>query len=455
LSRLAILGAGVSGLAAGLVTGAPVFEQSEFPGGICRSYYLRPAQVVPSMRRPVADDAYRFEVGGGHWIFGGDPEVLSFIESLAPLREYERRAVVRLGETTVPYPLQDNVHLLDAGIAARSAHEQASAGSHDQAIARSGSSSTLSEWLESEFGHSLCRLFFHPFNDRYTAGLASRVAAQDGFKSPHPLGRRRRSGDGVRPPERGYNATFSYPIDGLDRLADAMASQCDVRYGRRVVAIDTAARRLTFADGGEESYDEVVCTLPLSDVVGLAGIDAGSEPDPHTSVLVLNIGAVRGPSCPDAHWQYEADSHSGFHRVGFYSNVDESFLPSGVRGRGSHVALYVERAYAPSAAPAADEVGRFAEDVVAELRARGYLGEVEVLDASWVEVAYTWRLPGSKWREDAISALEARGVHMLGRYGGWQFQGIADSIRDGLAVGSSFDGISVREMTAVARTRSA
>ena len=36
-----ILGAGVTGLAAGVASGAPVFEAVETPGGICSSYYVR------------------------------------------------------------------------------------------------------------------------------------------------------------------------------------------------------------------------------------------------------------------------------------------------------------------------------------------------------------------------------------------------------------------------------
>lgn len=37
-----ILGAGVTGLAAGIASGLPVFESVESPGGICSSYYICP-----------------------------------------------------------------------------------------------------------------------------------------------------------------------------------------------------------------------------------------------------------------------------------------------------------------------------------------------------------------------------------------------------------------------------
>jgi len=49
-----ILGAGFTGLAAGMNTGWPVYEGSDKPGGICSSY-----------------DKYgfTFSAGGPHWIF--------------------------------------------------------------------------------------------------------------------------------------------------------------------------------------------------------------------------------------------------------------------------------------------------------------------------------------------------------------------------------------------------
>ena len=71
----------------------------------------------------------------------------------------------------------------------------------------------------------------------------------------------------------------------------------------------------------------MVSTLPLVDMVRLAGLSIDAEPDPHTSVLVLNIGAERGPRHPDTHWVYQPRSASGHHRIGCYSNVDASFLP--------------------------------------------------------------------------------------------------------------------------------
>ncbi len=410
----------MSGMAAGMVSGACVYEQNNGPGGICRSYYLRPGDSQRYDRVPPGDDAYRFEVGGGHWIFGGDPEVLGLLEDLAPMNSYERRALVKIAQTTIPYPLQEHIALLGHEIAKRVAVERS------VPVPELTGEPTLERWLESRFGDTLNELFFLPFNRRYTAGLSARIVAEDAYKSPVTV----RWNTSQR---TGYNGTFRYPIGGLDVLATAMAARCDVRYGKRVVAIESGGLR--FDDGTETQCDTVISTIPLDRAVDISGIDVGAPSDPFTSVLVLNVGAERGPRCPDAHWQYEPDSESGFHRIGFYSHVDRSFLPGEHRARGDRVALYIEKAYLGGEPPTSAEAAAFRESAIGELRERQYIGAVEVIDTSWVETAYTWRLPGSSWRRRALDILGEHRIFQTGRYGTWRFQGIADSVRDGLALG--------------------
>jgi len=178
--ELCIVGGGVTGLAAGAVSGAPVFEKSDGPGGICRSYYLPPFSGERYDHSPPDDDAYRFEVGGGHWIFGSDPAALDAIRALAPLTTYERKAAVHIGRlgVTVPYPLQAHVGALGKEIELRAGAEWLDL--QDE----SKDPTTLREWLALSFGASLCELFFFPFNDRYTAGLCDAIAPQDAFNSP-------------------------------------------------------------------------------------------------------------------------------------------------------------------------------------------------------------------------------------------------------------------------------
>jgi len=135
---------------------------------------------------------------------------------------------------------------------------------------------------------------------------------------------------------------------------------------------------------------------------------------------------------------YIPNSKSKFHRVGFYSNVDNSFLPLSSRKDMDRVSIYVEKAYPNGKKPSDDEVNLYTESVVKELREWNFINEAETVHPTWIEVAYTWALPGSKWKNKALRLLENNNVFQTGRYGKWEFQGIADSIKDGFNIGKIY-----------------
>jgi protoporphyrinogen oxidase len=428
--RTLVLGAGMTGLAAGMVSGLPVLEAAAEPGGICCSYYLAPGSERPLAEPPADDGAYRFEIGGGHWLFGGDPSVLRFVRSLVPLERYERRAAIFFPDTRryVPYPIQNHLRALGREIALAAL---------DEMTRPPGAIDTMADWLQATFGPTLNEVFFAPFHERYTAGLYTSIAPQDAYKSPQALALALR-GAFDETPAVGYNTVFAYPRRGLDLLARRMAERCRVTFRRRVVQIDVERRELIFADGAERSYQTLLSTLPLNRLMEMAGLAASAQADPFTSVLVVNLGATKGRACPDEHWIYVPRSASGFHRVGFYSNVDPSFLPAAARPARDRVSIYVERSFPGGQRPADGEIEAYCGEIVDELRDWGFIERAEVVHPTWIDVAYTWSWPNSRWRGEALQLLEEQEIYQVGRYGRWMFQGIADSIRDGFVAGSSF-----------------
>lgn len=425
-----ILGAGMTGLAAAIPSRAPVYESSDHPGGICSSYYLRPHEDNRLMNCPEDGEAYRFEIGGGHWIFGGDALLNHFLDALAPTRTYTRRSSVffKNSDLYVPYPLQNHLSFLDTATASQALSEMA--------MASTGKVQTMAQWLEQSFGPTLARLFFGPFHDLYTAGLWRRIAPQDGYKSPVSLSQAIQGAIGEAPAV-GYNVSFLYPKDGLDALVQGMANRCKVHYNHRVVKIDLQRKLVHFANGTETPYANCIATLPLSHLVELADLQIEVAPDPYTSVLVLNIGGLKGHRYPYDHWLYTPDSRAGFHRIGFYSNVDSSFLPASSRTTGERTSIYVERSFKQGTKISSVEIDNYKEAAILELQEMGFMQDVEAIDPTWIEVAYTWSWPESKWRQEAIDKLEEHGVYPVGRYARWRFQGIADSIRQGLMAGAA------------------
>ncbi len=420
----------MTGLAAGWASGSPVYEADKAPGGICSSYYVRPGSRERLRQPPENGEAYRFEIGGGHWIWGADPAVLRFMRQLAAVNRYPRRSSVFFPDCNlyVPFPLQNNLRYLSEAVRVKVLTEVLTPPTSEPR--------TMAEWLSQTFGQTLTEMFFGPFHEVYTAGLWKEIAPQDGFKSPIDRTLVIRGALEAIPPA-GYNTTFIYPRQGLNALAQQMADRCDMHYGKRVVRIDLEGKEVFLADGSTACYNLLISTLPLNKMLEMTGVRLKEDSDPYTSVFVLNIGATRGPRCPEDHWIYVPRSKAGFHRVGFYSNVDSAFLPTSSQAVRDRVSIYVEKAYPGGQRPSPEEVAACSDTTVKELCEWGFVASAEVVDPTWIDVAYTWSWPGSNWRVTALKALEERDVIMVGRYGRWVCQGIADSIRDGFFVGAA------------------
>jgi protoporphyrinogen oxidase len=367
MNKTIILGGGLTGLSAGIKTGYPVYEASDRPGGLCRSYEKH---------------GYKFEYGGGHWIFG-DGEAIKFISKYEKLKKYRRDAAVYYNQI-IPYPVQEHF----------TTEEPFEHG-------------TMKQWARQKFGIEQCKMFFYPFNKKYTCDLYEHCVQDDAKKSPTR--------------GKGYNDEFYYPVNGMASLADRMAEECKIFYNKRATRIDIKLKKIYFSDGESIKYKKIISTIPLDNLLEMIGIDA---PDLFkTSISVVNIGAERGHNCPKNHWLYIPDEKVPFFRVGFYSNVEKSFtfIKDGV-------SIYVEtafRGYPPS------EYHK--HKVINTLREWGWIGEVDVFDEHIVDTGYTWMVPGHE-RKEYLKSLEKNNIISTGRYGKWKFQGIVDTIMDGLSV---------------------
>lgn len=422
MTGTSILGAGMSGLGAALVSGAPVYEASRHCGGACHSYY-REVEGVPGR--------FRFEPAGGHWLFGVSPAALERLRRFGEFSSHKRRAAVYFPESgeLVPYPLQENLRCFEPALRQRILDEIETSRPPEPG-------STFEDWLLASFGPTLCERFFVPFNRFYTADQLRSIVPQDLYKSP--VDRERvRQGVFEPVPDRGYNNVFRYPVGGLDRLVCEMSDGLDVRFSHRVVGVDPAARRVHFGNGRELRYDRLISTLPLDRMAAMCELRGKQPPDPATSVLVVNVAAVRGRRCPPQHWVYVPRSESGFHRVGFYSHVDPSFLPEFDGAASPFVSLYAERSFrSGDAAPDRATLEAAARAIVEELQRWEFIGDAFIVDPTFTDPAYTWSRPGSTWAADTLRELASHGIQQIGRYGAWRFQGMVASFEEGIAAGN-------------------
>lgn len=367
-----ILGAGFTGLAAGIKTGAPIFEATNQAGGICTSY---------------EKEGFQFFNGGPHLCFGKGVG-LDYIKSLVPVNEYAKKAGVYYNKI-FPYPIQTT---------AQQPNE--------------ANTGTFKAWVKEKFSQAECNLFFNPFNEKYTAGLYDQVIQYDDYKTP-PAG------------SQGFVSTYCDPVDGLGAVVAKMAEKCTINYNRRASKIDTKRKKVAFSDGTCQEYDRLVSTIPLNQLLTICGQDKPVLP--YTSVLVINIGAERDLCTPEEHWIYVPFCKTNFHRISFYSNIDNTKAPAG------KVNLSVEMAFRGVEYEDLD-VDYICHHVVRELQSWRFIGKTIVVDDTWVRTGYTW-LYKKEDQVNALAWLKERDITSTGRYGKWHFQGLVDSIKDGFEVG--------------------
>lgn len=360
-----ILGAGITGLGASL-GGGKVFEAQDRPGGLCQT---------------VERNGYLFDYGG-HWLFG-DEQMKQFVAKRVQLRHYERNAGAMIN------------HIFKAPIQ-----------SEEGVKIRPGS---MQAWFHHKFGHGMCKLFFDPFNKRYTSEMYQDLIQDEVTKSPDPKAR------------ESYNSSFSYPVQGIGSFCEVMAKEVNVAYRKRAVKVDLENRVVHFADGDTVRYKRLISTIPLRELLRISGLNYTNFP--FTSVGILNIGGEPGRSLPKEQWIYTPFCKSGFFRAGVYSNVEPGMAPAG------KVSFYVERAVR-GGMPIWDP--SYPLEVIMELVEWGWLRNDEVIDRREAEYAYTWMTSETR-RSEALDYLKRKGVLSIGRYGRWKFMGMLDCLLDGLS----------------------
>lgn len=398
---LIILGAGVTGLAAGIKTGAPIFEAEEFPGGLAHS---------------IRHLGVSFDLSG-HWLFDYDQPTIDYLDSLSKLKKYERSAAIYFpkNESFVPYPIQNNLQYLPSDIYKKVLDET-------NGLKKPATINTMRGWLKSSFGPTLCQNFFYPFNENYTAGLYKKIAPQDLYKTPTN-------------PSAGYNASFYYPEKGLAHLINQMSQQCSIHYKKKVTAINTESKQILFQDNTKVGYDKIISTLPLHQMLQFTNQMVTARTSPFTSVLVVNILAIRGPKLSNHHWLYLPRTLSGIYRVGVYSNVDKMFLPA-EKSTKKLVSLYVEKAYSDYK-PSDGEINNLSKTIIKELTSWGFIKCALGVFPHWLGIAYTWNYPKSQWVNESIETLKNKSIYQIGRFGRWRFQGMVESIKEGLSIDSN------------------
>ncbi len=276
--RVVIVGAGPAGLGAAYMLDRSgfddwmLYEQSDVVGGLSRS---------------VVDDAgFTWDIGG-HVVFSHYGVYTRLLDELLPPSdwiEHQRESWIRLLETWVPYPFQNNIHRLPPEQRAYCLE-----GLVQAALNRSDRRcDNFEDFILRTFGKGVAELFMLPYNYKVwgyppremgSEWIGERVAV------PDPVRVARNVVWQTDDVAWGPNNKFSFPrYGGTGAIWTALANrlpQAKIRKNHPVVELDVHARKIRLANGREDCYDTLISTMPLDQLTILSGARSGSRLPPN------------------------------------------------------------------------------------------------------------------------------------------------------------------------------
>ena len=429
---IVVVGAGLAGLAAGLAAqdaglSVAVLESSGRAGGLARS---------------VRQGGYTFDYSG-HLLHLARPETRDLLFRVSPRAEWSelaRRSLVLLGGRFVPYPFQ--LHL---AYAPPEVCRECMAALPTAAPNLGDDPATVGfrEWVYETLGAGIAAHFMIPYNEKLSGVGVDELTCEwlGRFVPSPPLEEIRRGGTSLRRLDTGYNASFLYPrAGGIDHMADALAVALeDLRLDARVVGINTAARQVRLQDGRKLGYRiGIVSAAPLAQMVRLVSprlpsADRGGQLRA-TTVTCVNLGLRRiNKRFEGIQWVYLPERRFAAYRMGFYKQFSPAMVPDG------RESVYVEISHGPGVS-----VERLVDLAVSDILAAGVItarDEVELAVPLTMETAYVVHDRNAHpARTTLLAELLQRDVHMVGRYGRWEYASMEDAIWQGLEASNRMAG---------------
>ncbi len=292
------------------------------------------------------------------------------------------------------------------------------------------------DWLVASFGRTFAELFPMTYTRKYHMTTAENMSTDWlGPRIYRPsLEEVLRGALTPAAPHSHYITHFRYPRSGgFVSYLSRFVPLGNLKLGHELVRVDPRARRLSFANGAESSYDALVSSIPLPELLPMV---VGAPPDvldaarrlACSACVLVNVGVGRA-DLSSAHMTYFYDEDISFTRLSF----PHTLSPENVEpGNGSIQAeVYFSSKYKPlTTAPEA-----LIAPVIADLRRCGILREDDpILFSNAMLVPYAnviFDLERAAALETVHGYLDDVGIAYCGRYGDWGYMWTDESFKSG------------------------
>lgn len=449
--RIVILGAGPTGLGAGYrlqelgYQNFVLLDRNPYVGGLAHSF--------------TDDQGFTWDIGG-HVMFSHYKYYDECFDKLmgSEFTLNNRESWVRMFETWVPYPFQNNVRYLPKSAAFECIAGLVKAQHGKGLVPSAAAARNFGEFIDAVFGGGIAKYFMRPYNFKVWAyppermnkeWIGERVAIIDVERALKNLVL------GTDDFGWGPNNQFKFPLKGgtgefYRRFGPVLGLDAKgieqpgskIRLNAKVERIDLDAKVVHLVGGTQEPFDILVSTMPLDRLCGqvLASQREGAALGEvardaagllHSGGYMVGIGLksrAPGGGTPDTKsWMYFPEENCPFYRVTYLSNYSPHMTPD----KDNYYSLLCEVSESP-AKPTPGNHGKNTDAVIDEcitgLEKAGLLnpGERANIVSRWCYYAdYSYPTPSVE-RDGILSRvipwLEARGVYSRGRFGMWKYE---------------------------------
>jgi protoporphyrinogen oxidase len=299
-----------------------------------------------------------------------------------------------------------------------------------------GPITNYAEWLTASFGRTFAELFPMQYTRKYHLTTADNMSIDWlGPRIYRPtLEEVLRGAISPTAPNVHYITHFRYPSrGGFVSFLSKFVPYGNVKLNHELTSVDPRSRTLRFANGTRASYDGLVCSVPLPELVRMiVGVpddvlEASRRLACSTCVLV-NIGVDRD-DLSGAHMTYFYDEDICFTRLGFPHMLSAGNAPPGTGSIQAEV--YFSRKYKPLVGHPDDCIQPHVDDL---LRC-GILRESDrILFKKSMLVPYAnviFDLERAAALATVHGYLDDVGIAYCGRYGDWGYMWTDESFKSG------------------------
>ncbi len=390
-----------------------IHERHDYVGGLSASFK--------------DSEGFTWDVGG-HVLFSHYEKFDRMVDEAlgSNYLEHLRESWINIFKSWVPYPFQNNLRYLPREIL----HEcltglfRANLNSHRKA-------DNFAQWALYTFGQGIYKYFMLPYNKKVWATdlekmskdwISERVSVIDFERVLKNVILER---DDV---SWGPNNKFRFPLNGgTGEIFRQIASRFKdhLHYNKDINWIDTESKKIGCCDGSSETYDVLISTIPLDQLIKRIK----NKPDrivklaqklTANSGLIIGIGFSR-PDPSKKCWMYFPENRSPCYRVTYFSN----YSPRNVPEINNNFSLMGEISYPKETQlPANKAIEKTLEGFIKT----GLIAESDrdrVKSVYTIDIDYSYPVPTLD-RDNALNTLhpwlESHNIYSRGRFGSWKYE---------------------------------